>query len=172
MSGRRPAVWSAARVGVVGCMLAAAGAAGCVERVVKITTQPPGALVMVNDEEVGVSPAKFNFVWYGDYDLIVRKPGYETLKTHFRIDPPWYEYPPLDFLAEVLWPGQIRDVHELPAFELAAAETPEFGEVIERAVELRERALFQSEPQRAGRPAAGATTAPATQPAESRSEAE
>ncbi len=32
---------------------------GCVERVMKIETDPQGALITVNDEEVGVSPVKY-----------------------------------------------------------------------------------------------------------------
>ena len=62
---------------------------GCVERTMKIQTDPPGALVVVNDEEVGLSPVKFSFLWYGDYEIILRRVGYETLRTHYRVEAPW-----------------------------------------------------------------------------------
>jgi hypothetical protein len=114
---------------------------GCVERTMKIQTDPPGALVVVNDEEVGVSPVKFSFLWYGDYDLILRKRGYETLKTHCRVDPPWYQIPPIDLIAETMIIGTLHDDHVLPTYVLDQAETPTAEEVIDRAVELRERAL-------------------------------
>jgi hypothetical protein len=123
-------------------LLALAG--GCVERIMKIQTSPPGALVTVNDEEVGVSPVKVSFLWYGDYDLVFRKRGYETLKTSYRIHPPWYQWPPLDLIAETLIPVTIRDEHDLPTFTLAHAEEPAVGEVVERAVELRDRAVFEA----------------------------
>jgi hypothetical protein len=124
-------------------LLAVCGlAGGCVERVAKIQTQPPGALVTINDEEVGASPVAFNFIWYGDYDIIVRKPGYETLKTHYRIDPPWYQIPPLDLVSETLIPTTIRDERTVPTLELKAAEQPSFEDVVERATEMRDRALF------------------------------
>ena len=65
---------------------------GCVERTMKITTRPPGAVVIVNDEEVGISPVTFAFTWYGDYDLMFRKEGYQTLKTHHRVRAPWWPF--------------------------------------------------------------------------------
>ncbi|MBK8913117.1 MAG: PEGA domain-containing protein [Phycisphaerales bacterium] len=122
-------------------LAAVALSAGCVERVVKIRTDPPGALVLINDEEVGVTPTEFSFVWYGDYDVIIRKPGYQTLKTHQRIRAPWHQFPPLDLFAEHLYPGMIRDVHEWPTFTLRPQEPVAIEETVQRARELRSRAL-------------------------------
>jgi hypothetical protein len=136
---RAACLWTAA-VPVVMCALV-----GCVERIAKIETRPPGALVIVNDEEVGVSPVKFAFTWYGDYDVILRKPGYETLKTHYRVDAPWYQWPPLDVVSETLIPVMIRDEHTLPPFELQPTQTPTVEEVVQRATELRDQALFEGE---------------------------
>ncbi|MDY6913689.1 MAG: PEGA domain-containing protein [Planctomycetota bacterium] len=73
--------------------------AGCVEREMTITSEPDGALVFVSDVEVGRTPLKMPFTWYGDYDIILRKDGYKTIKTHANITPPWYEIPPLDLLS-------------------------------------------------------------------------
>ncbi len=116
---------------------------GCVERTAKIQTDPPGALVFVNDEEVGVSPVKFSFLWYGDYDIVLRKAGYETLKPHYRLDAPWYEWIPLDLFAETLVPTMIRDEHVVPTFALEPAETPPTEALVKQATELREDALFK-----------------------------
>jgi hypothetical protein len=116
---------------------------GCVERVMKIETDPQGALITVNDEEVGVSPVKFSFLWYGDYDIIARKSGYRTLKTHYRVNPPWYQYPPIDLVAETLLPVTIRDEHVVPVLQLEPAEAPTVEEVIRRAGELRRQALSE-----------------------------
>ena len=135
------------RLGIVAGVAWAAWLAslGCVERTARIRTDPPGALVTVNDEEVGVSPVRFSFLWYGDYDLIIRKPGYQTLKTHYRLDPPWYQWPPFDLVAETLVPTMIQDEHELPTFKLEQAETPTVEDVAGRATELRERALYEGD---------------------------
>jgi hypothetical protein len=116
---------------------------GCVERTMKIQTDPPGALVMVNDEEVGLSPVKFSFLWYGDYEIILRKADYETLRTHYRVEAPWYQWPPFDLVAETMILDVIRDEHVLPTYVLEPARTPSVAEVTERAVELRERALHE-----------------------------
>ena len=118
---------------------------GCVERTAKIQTQPPGALVIINDEEVGVSPVKFSFLWYGDYDIILRKPGYTTLKTHYQLNAPWYQWPPIDLVAETMVPVMIHDDQVLPPFTLEPEAAPSAENVVERAVELRERALFEGE---------------------------
>jgi hypothetical protein len=128
--------------------LLAAGAlaiGGCVERTARIETDPPGALVIVNDEEVGVSPAKFSFLWYGDYDIMVRKAGYKTLKTNQSIRAPWYQWPPMDVVAEVLIPTMIRDEHVLPTFALEPATPPPTDELVDRAVELRDQAMYETE---------------------------
>lgn len=129
----------------IAILLVVAGLAlpGCVERTLKITSSPPGARVFVNDEEVGLTPVKFSFVWYGDYDIVLRKPGYQTLKTHYRINPPWYQVPPLDLVSETMTIGTIHDNHEAPPFELLAVEPVPTSQVVERAVELRDRATYE-----------------------------
>ncbi|QOJ13234.1 MAG: PEGA domain-containing protein [Planctomycetia bacterium] len=133
---------TALRTGPMVFVLAAVAiAAGCVERVVKIRTDPPGALVLINDEEVGVTPTEFSFLWYGDYDVVIRKPGYQTLKTHQRIRAPWHQFPPLDLVVEHLYPGMIRDVHVWPTFSLQPQEPVAIEESVRRAQELRSRAL-------------------------------
>lgn len=114
--------------------------AGCVERTMQISTAPPGALITVNDEEVGVSPVKFSFTWYGDYEIVARKPGYETFKTHHQINAPWYQYPPIDIVAELLWPAMIQDERQVPELALVPAQAPEVSEVVERAETMRARA--------------------------------
>ena len=124
-------------------LLASAG--GCVERTLKISSQPPGARVFVNDEEIGVTPLKFSFTWYGDYDVILRKTGYQTLKTHHRVAAPWFQWAPLDFFFEILWPTTLRDEHEMPEVALQPSAEPTNAELIDRAVELRERTLFTNE---------------------------
>ncbi len=115
---------------------------GCVERTLTISTDPQGALVYLNDVEVGRSPVTQNFTWYGDYDVIVRKKGYRTLKTHARVQEPWYQIPPIDFFAECLVPATIRDKHHLD-FTLEPITLPEREALIDRAEQFRERTLYE-----------------------------
>ena len=81
---------------------------GCVEREMKITSEPAGALVFVSDREVGRTPLTLPFTWYGDYDVQVRLDGYTTLRTNAEIFPPWYEVPPLDLFSHMA-PWTYRD---------------------------------------------------------------
>lgn len=113
---------------------------GCVRRTMTIKTEPSGALIYLNDEEVGSSDLTTDFTWYGDYDVVIRKEGYKTLATHWRVSRPWYEIPPIDFFVEVLWPGWIVDTHE-KEFVLEPATPPTTQELFQRALETRQRAL-------------------------------
>jgi hypothetical protein len=114
---------------------------GCVRRTVTVNTQPQGAEVVLNDVQVGTSPVDVDFTWYGDYSVIIRKEGYETLKTHERLKQPWYQYPPMDFVAEVLLPFEFHDQQKM-SFTLEPAEKTEREELVEQAGEFRERTLF------------------------------
>lgn len=129
---------------LIGLTVAACTTAGCVRRTLTINTEPSGALVFLNDEEIGRTPVTTDFTWYGDYDLIIRHEGYETLGTHVNVRSPWYQRPPIDFVAEVLWPGHILDAHSYD-FVLSRADPPDREELIERAQSLRTRALGEVE---------------------------
>jgi hypothetical protein len=109
---------------------------GCVERRLVINTAPQGAIVILNDEQLGVSPATTSFKWYGDYSVRLSKDGYETLDTHRKLKAPWYDYFPFDFFAQVVYPGQIVDTYEW-TFELAPRQQITSDELIRKADELK-----------------------------------
>ena len=118
----------------------AISAAGCVNRKLTINTAPQGAIVMLNDEEIGISPVTVAFSWYGDYKIRIEKQGFETLSTHRMLKGPRHDKFPFDFFAEILWPGQIVDEYDW-TFELAAYTPPERDELIRSAQQMRERTL-------------------------------
>jgi hypothetical protein len=41
--------------------------------------------------------------------VTVIKDGYKTETLYHKFNPPWYQFPPLDFLTETLVPWEIRD---------------------------------------------------------------
>lgn len=134
------------RLRLVPCLLAALAAGspmlgGCVRRTVTIHTDPQGAEVTLNDQLIGTSPVSVDFLWYGDYDVIVRKEGYETLHTHQRLDPPWYQVPPIDFFAEILTPFTYHDRQEM-SFTLEERKPVDRKDLVDQASEFRERTLF------------------------------
>jgi len=109
---------------------------GCVERKLTINTEPPGALITLNDEQIGVSPVTVAFNWYGDYNVRASKEGHETLETHRELKAPLHDWPGLDFIAQVLYPGRIVDSYEW-TFELAPRQDPTREELIDKADTLR-----------------------------------
>jgi hypothetical protein len=128
------------RVAAIALIAGAALIAGCVERTIKITSQPSGAAVYLNDEEVGRTPTEVSFTFYGDYSVILRKEGYQTLQTHRQINAPFYQLPPLDIIADLLIPATIHDRHTW-GFDLGPQQLPTNRELIERAEEFRDQAL-------------------------------
>jgi hypothetical protein len=112
---------------------------GCLEREMTITSEPAGALVYVSDVEVGRTPVTVPFTWYGDYDIILRLDGYESLKTHARIDAPLYEMPPWDLLAEIA-PWTFTDRRYLH-YDLRGLSLPDDETLIHRAESMREENL-------------------------------
>lgn len=115
-------------------------AAGCVERLITVTSEPPGAVLWLNDTEVGTTPVTGSFTWYGVYDVVLRKDGYDTIHRPEQINPPIYQWPVIDLFAECLLPFRFVDEHKLH-FDLAAAVIAEPNDVIDRAESLRRRAL-------------------------------
>ncbi len=82
---------------------------GCVERRLTISSQPEGALLTLNDEQIGETPVTVKFNWYGDYKVKLEKQGYETLDTHRKLKAPLHDKFPFDFFAQILNPEKIVD---------------------------------------------------------------
>ncbi|TSA53706.1 MAG: PEGA domain-containing protein [Planctomycetaceae bacterium] len=112
--------------------------AGCVERELTINTKPQGAVVTLNDEEIGESPVTVNFNWYGDYCVRISKEGYETLNTHRDLKGPWYDHFPFDFFAQIVNPNRIVDSYEW-MFEISPKRQISRDELIQNAKELKEQ---------------------------------
>jgi len=103
-----------------------------------IRTDPPGALVYVNDELKGESPVTYDFQWYGWYRLTVRKEGYERLDDRRRLHAPLHLWIPFDLVMEVL-PFTISDTREwtyalTPTTALPTPVPPD----VSRAIQLEE----------------------------------
>ncbi len=110
---------------------------GCVQRYLTVRSDPPGALVTLNGLEVGRTPMTRSFTWYGNYDVELRKEGYQTLKTHADVKAPWWQWVPIDLLAEMM-PFHPTDRQSF-SYELKPAATqPANPQVmLERADQLK-----------------------------------
>jgi hypothetical protein len=128
--------WAA--VGLLGVLPAALG--GCVERVLSIRTDPPGARVTMDDRRVGASPCDVPFIWYGQRRIAVEMRGYQGVQELVVLDPPWWQYWGMDFLTDVLLPFTLTDQREVTYVLKRPEVSPqELEEVKQRASELRER---------------------------------
>jgi hypothetical protein len=106
---------------------------GCITRLVTVKSNPPGALVYLNDQEVGRTPVTREFQWYGIYDVLLRKDGYQTLKTHAQVSAPWWQFIPLDFLTDLLPMTDERVV----SFDLAVQQPADPEEVLNNGEQMR-----------------------------------
>jgi hypothetical protein len=134
---------------------------GCVERRYVITSDPPGAIVLRNGEPIGAAPADDHFVYYGNYHFTLIKDGYQTLQVDQEISAPWYEYIPLDFFSENVFPGRVLDVRRFH-YRLEPLRTVTTDELLNRGQNLRNRG--QSVTATAPPPATAAPPPPQTPP--------
>lgn len=125
---------------------------GCVRRTMVIKSDPPGALIYMNGQEIGRTPIKRDFTWYGTYDVQVRKEGYETISTQTKVIAPWWQWVPFDLPAE-LFP--LVDRHDLH-YDLKPASTQpaDPGTMLARSQEMESKLQSSSH-----------TRVPATRPA-------
>ncbi len=101
---------------VLGVVLMSAST-GCIQRRLTVRTNPPGALVYIDNYEIGTTPVATDYVYYGTRNVRIVKDGYETLEVKQYIPAPWYDWFPLDFVTENLVPVELRDERALD-FEL------------------------------------------------------
>lgn len=117
----------------------------CAERRIRVTSEPPGARVWLNDEQIGRTPAEARFTFYGHYDLRLELDGHEPYHARHTAEAPFHEYPGPDLVAAAV-PARIRHTVE---WHVDLTPTPESSgdpemvrlELIDRAGSLRERAL-------------------------------
>jgi hypothetical protein len=122
--------------------LTAACAPGCVERTIRVTSEPAGAIVWLNDVEIGRTPVETDFTFYGTYDVRLNREGCEPIVTTREAKAPVHEWPGLDLVALALpftftnvveWNFEMTPTPESIDPEAAAAA------LLERADEARQR---------------------------------
>lgn len=125
------------RAATLFCLFLTAGLTGCVERKLTITSQPSGALVYMNDKEVGRTPIETDFVFYGNYDVQVRRDGYQTLDQPTRLKTPWWQIPPIDLFAELMpWKPTDRQKWHFTLMPRSPIDTPP-EELVERGARMQ-----------------------------------
>ncbi|OYP31733.1 hypothetical protein CGZ80_20755 [Rhodopirellula sp. MGV] len=103
-----------------------------------VRTNPPGAMVSVDNQVIGSSPAATSYTFYGTREIRIEADGYRTETIKRRFNPPWYQWPGIDFFAETLWPGEIRDERIIDV-TLTPHVQPSDEEILSRAGNLRQQ---------------------------------
>lgn len=115
---------------------------GCVVRQMTIRSEPPGAMVVVNRREIGITPVVVPselFVYHGDYEIYLVKDGYEPLLVKQPVTAPWYFLFPFDFVTENLIPWRFNDRHEF-TFQLQPKKNLAPEQILEQGTGVRQRA--------------------------------
>jgi hypothetical protein len=148
MMNRRRVCWRTrvVRTWPLGLLLATAG---CVERRYTIRTDPPGALVVVNGQEIGTSPVSKSFTYYGDRDIRLFKDGYRTERLVQPVKAPWWDNYLTEFFSENLVPFTMRDEREF-VYQLTPDSSPATEDLLNRAEQLRSQGQAPPQPRRKG----------------------
>jgi hypothetical protein len=162
-----PAMRSVVLCTVAVAATALAGLPGCVERKLVIRSDPPGAIVSLEDQALpGRTPIEIPFEWDGVRRVTLQAEGHRVLETTADIESRWYDWFPLDAFAQFLYPGTIRDVrvfdYRLEPYVPVEQHTTreQAAELDERMAALKERA----DSYRTGGSAGPGGTAPPAQP--------
>src|SRR5829696_3105479 len=111
-----------------------------VRRRLNVNSNPQGALVYVDNQQIGTTPCSVDFTYYGTREIRLIKPGFETLTMNQPIPAPWYQYTPIDFVSENLVTMKIRD-NRTVNYNLAPQLVVPAQELIDRANQLRQDTL-------------------------------
>ncbi|MFC1705236.1 PEGA domain-containing protein, partial [Planctomycetota bacterium] len=86
---------------------------GCIERKLIVRSAPPNALVFLDGAARGRTPLEVPFTTYGTREVALRHPRFRTQRLLVELDVPWYQWPGLDLLTEILLPFTIHDDREV-----------------------------------------------------------
>src|SRR5262245_56771550 len=139
-------------------------ATGCVTRRYVITSDPPGAVVYLEDQPIGATPVDQPFEYYGKVRLRLVKDGYQPLDVMPEMVPPWYQWPGFDIVSEVFIPYTFRDVQQLHV-QLQPLQSVRPDSIRARAEQLRQRgSMIQTPPGTESAPKRNAPRQPAVVP--------
>ena len=112
---------------------------GCVDRVMTIRSEPPGAEVFLDGEPIGRIPMDgggldIPYVWYGTREIVLTQRGYLSHSRKIELNAPWWQVFPFDFITDVLLPVRLRDRTTVDVTLLPdTTDRAEVAEVLKRA---------------------------------------
>ena len=104
-----------------------------------IRSDPPGALVRLEGEDIGYTPVSIDYTYYGTREITLLKDGYETRTVMQPISAPWYQVLPFEFVSDNLALTKINDRRDI-TYTLQPQRMVPTQEVLDRANGLRSEA--------------------------------
>ncbi len=130
-----------------------------VRRRLTITSNPPGAVVFVDDREIGITPVSTPFTYYGTRKIQLVLEGFETLTVKRTFSPPWYQWPVVDFISENMIRRELRD-ERVVDFRMVPQRIVPSDQLLLRAQRLRDRSRQGVVPELPARPQGNPRTPP------------
>ena len=135
----RPLLHRTTRNAITLLCLAVLPQAGCVSRRLMVQSNPPGAMVLIEGKEIGLTPTGVDFTYYGTRELTLIKDGYETKTQLVPIRAPWYQWPVIEFFSDNVLPGRVTDRRSVQ-FEMEPKRMVPNQELLNRGQSLRNEA--------------------------------
>lgn len=92
--------------------------------------------MLLDGQEVGYTPASVDFTYYGTREIVLVKPGYETLTVQQKVRAPWYQVFPFEFFADNLLPFKVTNRHDF-SYQMQPQVVVPTQELLDRANALR-----------------------------------
>lgn len=91
----------------------------------------------VNGKRIGFTPVSTDFTHYGTYEISLEKDGYEPITALQKINPPWYQRFPVDFVSDNLLMTRVTNRHRMN-FEMTPKNLiPANDSILDRANAIR-----------------------------------
>ncbi|MEM1061275.1 MAG: PEGA domain-containing protein [Planctomycetota bacterium] len=127
--------------GLVTALLVTSTGCQSMRRRITVRTDPPGALVLVDGEEIGYAPASIDFTHYATREISVVKSGYETDTRLHDFDAPLHQQPGPDFFVDNFSPVPLTDRRDV-TIKLRPQGTVDTDDLLRRAGAMRGEAIF------------------------------
>jgi PEGA domain len=111
-------------------------------RVLRVASDPPGAVVRFDEELIGTTPLEHKFIHGGQRRVSVYLDGYRTWSRRIDVRGPWYSRFPYDLVTEVMVPMGLDykfDVFVNLVVDTVEEQTqaPAVDAYVQRAMDLR-----------------------------------
>ena len=141
-SANRPSATWLRRVGL-SCLglVALTGLTACEsKRLLKVTSQPSGALVRLDEDVIGTTPLEYEFEHFGHRRISLYRMGYQSYSQPIHLEAPWYARFPVDVVTEVLLPlglDYTKEHHVVLEVEYGEEEPESLSSFVDRAEAIR-----------------------------------